>query len=173
MQQVERLAVANRLHKILRPFLLRRTKAEVLSHELKEKEEIVIRLPMSGPQRRMYRTVQQFRGLFYKDKKRQFSNPVMQLRKCCNHPYMFQREMYNLDDMMINLSGKFCFLHRLIPKMQRFGHRMLIFCQMTHLMDLLGEFFRMRDIDFHRLDGHVAKEQREEMINEFNSADSD
>merc|ERR1711981_814313 len=100
---------------------------------------------------------------------RMFSNPVMQLRKVSNHPYLFQRELYDLDEKMISLSGKFAFLDRLLPKMEKFGHRTLIFCQMVQLMDLLVEFFKIRQIEFFRIDGTVSNEQREEMINAFNA----
>ena len=37
---------------------------------------------------------------------------------------------------------------------------------MADVMDLLGEFFQMREIGFHRLDGTVPKEERERMISE-------
>ena len=44
---------------------------------------------------------------------------------------------------------------------------------MTHLMDLLQEYFRLRQVQYCRLDGSVANELREERIAMFNSDDTE
>jgi SNF2 family DNA or RNA helicase len=67
---------------------------------------------------------------------------MMQLRKICNHPYLFlkQNEYFPIDETVFRCSGKFELLDRIIPKLLHFKHRMLIFCQMTHVLDILEHF---------------------------------
>jgi len=57
-------------------------------------------------------------------------NLMMQLRKICNHPYLFL-ERYAINDNIFRVSGKFEILDRILPKLIKTGHRMLIFNQMT------------------------------------------
>merc|ERR1719232_1974127 len=79
-------------------------------------------------------------------------NTIMQLRKLCNHPFMFQhieeayaRHVGMPTDTVIGpdvfrASGKFELLDRIFPKMRASGHRILLFCQMTQLMTILEDF---------------------------------
>lgn len=102
-----------------------------------------------------------------------FSNVVMSLRQCANHPYLFQRQLYDIDHTLISISGKFCFLDRLLPKMKRFNHRTLLFCQMTMLLDIVEEYFRFRGVKYLRLDGNVKNEQRQERLEPFTDPNSE
>ncbi|KAJ0396477.1 hypothetical protein P43SY_004319 [Pythium insidiosum] len=51
------------------------------------------------------------------------SNVLMQLRKVCNHPYLFQTNGYPLDFDIVRSSGKFELLDRMLPKLKAAGHR--------------------------------------------------
>ena len=87
----ERMLVIQRLHKVMRPFLLRRVKKDVLG-QLPEKQEFVLRCDMSDLQRVLYHHMDQHSALLVPDKVRGttfLANRVMQLRKICNHPFMF------------------------------------------------------------------------------------
>jgi len=66
---------------------------------------------------------------------------VVQLRKICNHPYLFEQEGYNQDDNLVRASGKFALLDHILPKLKATGHRVLIFSQMTKLITVLEDFF--------------------------------
>ena len=90
MSDEERLMVMDRLHRAIDPFLLRRMKKNVLP-DLVKKEEIVIKIPISGMQSAIYQQLQKYGALRYKseDKRKPFNNILMQLRKCANHPYLF------------------------------------------------------------------------------------
>ena len=85
-------AVVKQLHKVLRPFLLRRVKADV-EHSLLPKKEINIYVGMTEMQRKWYRMILEkdidaVNGAGgKKEGKSRLQNIVMQLRKCCNHPY--------------------------------------------------------------------------------------
>mmetsp|Transcript_14862 Transcript_14862/g.10763 ORF Transcript_14862/g.10763 Transcript_14862/m.10763 type:complete len:83 (-) Transcript_14862:1157-1405(-) len=66
-------------------------------------------------------------------------NTVMQLRKICNHPYLFldYLEPSDMADNIYRSSGKFELLDRILPKLIRTGHKTLIFSQFTQVMDIL------------------------------------
>jgi SNF2 family DNA or RNA helicase len=80
-----------------------------------------------------------------KMEKKKLMNIMMQLRKICNHPYLFldynNEYLQHLDEKIFTKSGNFEFLDRIIPKLLFFNHKILIFSQMTHLMDLLELYF--------------------------------
>jgi SWI/SNF-related matrix-associated actin-dependent regulator of chromatin subfamily A member 5 len=85
--------VVSQLRKILQPFLLRRLKADV-EHSLKPKKEINLYVGMSEMQRKWYqklleKDIDAINGAVGKSGKTRLLNIVMQLRKCCNHPYLF------------------------------------------------------------------------------------
>ena len=101
-------------------------------------------------------------------------NLMMQLRKCCNHPYLFLNNYSDIvyHDYIFRSSGKFELLDRILPKLRAFNHRVLIFSQMTHLMDILQRYFEYRNVKHLRLDGSTKLEDRDERTTLFNKEDS-
>jgi len=99
---------------------------------------------------------------------RGLNNVLMQLRKCCNHPYLFRSDAYRIDETMIRCSGKFLLLDGMLPLFKAGGHRVLLFSQMTAAMDLLEEFFTFRGYSFLRLDGSTPADERERRVAQFN-----
>ena len=101
-------------------------------------------------------------------------NKLMQLRKACNHPFLFYSPEPatgpKYAKMLVEASGKFQLLDRLLPALLTQGHRILIFSQMTRMLDLLEDFLDFRQIGHLRIDGSVPQEDREERIELFNSA---
>ncbi|KAJ1608454.1 SWI/SNF related putative transcriptional regulator ATPase [Cryptosporidium canis] len=177
LSEEERLFVISRLHSILRPFLLRRVKSDVLQ-DLPEKKEYIIRMELTPWQRIVYDQIKQ-KAVHSMDlssgkiQYRSVSNTIMQLRKIVNHPYLFVEEYLIENDDIFRVSCKFEVLDRMLPKLIRFRHKVLIFCQMTQLMDILGDFLDYRGIDHHRLDGTMTIQERKEKMDEFNSPDSE
>ncbi|XP_015906861.2 probable global transcription activator SNF2L2 [Parasteatoda tepidariorum] len=192
LNEEETILIIRRLHKVLRPFLLRRLKKEVES-QLPEKVEYVVKCDMSALQRLLYRHMQT-KGVLLtdgseKDKKgkggaRTLMNSIMQLRKICNHPFMFQNieeayaEHLGLNTTVVqgpNLyraSGKFELLDRILPKLQKTGHRILLFCQMTTLMTIMEDYLNYRAYPYLRLDGTTKAEDRGHLLELFNGPDS-
>ena len=79
-----------------------------------------------------------------------------QLRKICNHPYLFKEDdQFPIDDNLWRASGKIELLDRMLPKLMAGGHRVLVFSQMTRLMDIMEDFLSFRGMRYLRLDGHV------------------
>ncbi len=105
----ESLLIIRRLHKVLRPFLLRRLKKEVES-QLPDKVEYVIKCEMSALQRVVYRHMQN-RGVMLTDGSEKgkggkggtkaLMNTIMQLRKICNHPFIY----HHIEDAFADHSG--------------------------------------------------------------------
>ena len=71
-------------------------------------------------------------------------NILMQLRKCVNHPYLFDGAEpgppYTTDEHIINNSGKLTVLDKLLPKLKEQGSRVLIFTQMTRILNILEDY---------------------------------
>jgi len=97
-------------------------------------------------------------------------NLMMQLRKVCNHPYLFfnYEEFPNYIENVFRVSGKFELLDRIIPKFIVTGHRMLIFSQMTQVMNILEMFFDYRGFRYLRLDGNTKDHERSDRMRIFN-----
>ena len=126
--------IVSQLHKVLRPFLLRRLKSDV-EKALPPKKETILKIGMSDVQRDQYRAllktdVDSVKGSTDRSK---LLNVVMQLRKCCNHPYLFQGvepgPPYITGDHIVTASGKMVLLDKLLPKLQSRQSRVLIFSQ--------------------------------------------
>ena len=90
-------------------------------------------------------------------------NMVMQLRKCCNHPYLFEGAgtPFMTGEHLVTTSGKLILLDKLLPKLQQRGSRVLIFSQMTRLLDVLEDYLMYRGYQYCRIggntDGQIAK----------------
>jgi SWI/SNF-related matrix-associated actin-dependent regulator of chromatin subfamily A member 5 len=104
------------------------------------------------------------------------ANIAMQLRKCCNHPYLFQgvedRTQDPLGVHVIDACGKLKLLDKLLSRLKQRGHRVLIFSQMTALLDVLEDVMAMRKYEFCRIDGNTSYEERDEYIQEYNRPNS-
>ncbi|CAL9192040.1 probable ATP-dependent DNA helicase CHR12 [Musa acuminata AAA Group] len=170
----EQLLIIRRLHQVIRPFLLRRKKDEVEKY-LPSKIQVILKCDLSAWQKAYYHQVTDIGrvGLESGIKSKSLQNLSMQLRKCCNHPYLFVGD-YNMwqKEQIVRASGKFELLDRLLPKLQRAGHRVLLFSQMTKLIDILEIYLQLYDFKYLRLDGSTKTEERGTLLKNFNAPDS-
>lgn len=111
----------------------------------------------------------------------------MQLRKCANHPYLF-RKMFNLftasfeitryaegiepepfemGEHLIESSGKLAILDQLLKYLNDGSHRVLIFSQMTHMLDILQDYLEFRGYSYQRLDGSIRGDDRFQAVETF------
>uniref|UniRef100_A0AAZ3QLF8 SWI/SNF related, matrix associated, actin dependent regulator of chromatin, subfamily a, member 4 n=1 Tax=Oncorhynchus tshawytscha TaxID=74940 RepID=A0AAZ3QLF8_ONCTS len=174
LNEEETILIIRRLHKVLRPFLLRRLKKEVEA-QLPEKVEYVIKCDMSA------------KGVLLTDfliilqgGTKTLMNTIMQLRKICNHPYMFQQIEESFSEHLgfsggivsgldlYRASGKFEVLDRILPKLRATNHKVLLFCQMTSLMTIMEDYFAYRNFKHLRLDGTTKAEDRGMLLKAFN-----
>ena len=84
-----------------------------------------------------------------KEGKTRLLNIVMQLRKCCNHPYLFDGAEpgppYTTDEHLVDNAGKMQVLDKLLKSMKEKGSRVLIFSQMSRVLDILEDYCMFRD----------------------------
>jgi ATP-dependent helicase STH1/SNF2 len=183
LTEEEQILVIRRLHKVLRPFLLRRLKKDV-EKDLPDKTEKVIKCKFSALQTKLYKQMVTHNKIAVSDGQggklaaRGLSNMIMQLRKLCNHPFVFG-EVENVmnplnisNDNLWRTAGKFELLDRILPKYQATGHRVLMFFQMTAIMDIMEDYLRYKQMEYMRLDGTTKSDERSDLLREFNAPDS-
>lgn len=121
-------------------------------------------------------------------------NIQMELRKVCNHPCLLdgvehreqdrqfkelleqgefegktpgeQQQMIN-EKLYVMSSGKMVLMDKLLPKLRKEGHKILIFSQMVRMLDLIGEYCDFRNYPYERLDGRVRGTERQKSIDRF------
>ncbi|XP_063940291.1 ISWI chromatin-remodeling complex ATPase CHR11-like [Daucus carota subsp. sativus] len=170
--------VVQQLHKVLRPFLLRRLKSDV-EKGLPPKKETLLKVGMSQMQKQYYK------ALLQKDlevvnaggERKRLLNIAMQLRKCCNHPYLFRGAEpgppYTTGDHLVKNSGKMVLLDKLLPKLKERDSRVLIFSQMTRLLDILEDYLMYRGYLYCRIDGNTGGDDRDASVDAFNKPGSE
>lgn len=178
LRDEEQLIVMQRLHAVMKPFLLRRVKEDVMS-ELPKKEEWLVSCPLSGPQRELYLYIQQ--SSRENATSMQFNNVMVQLRKTSNHPLLFREyledsQVYEGLQDVVGLSGKFWMMDQILARLKTLGSRVLVFFQWTKTMDLFESYLSLKKQrhyrDYMRLDGGTCSSDRIAMIDKFNEDDS-
>lgn len=160
-----------RLHDILKPFLLRRIKRDV-DKTIAPKEETIIEVELTTIQKKYYRAIleRSFDNLVQGSKSRSalpsLLNIMMQLRKCCNHPYLLrgveETEIgvpvdenkpgaLSTTSALIESSGKLVLIDKLLPRLKEEGHKLLIFSQMVRVIDILQEYLSARYVSSYLL----------------------
>ena len=168
--------IIHKLQKILGPFILRRTKAQV-EKELPPKTEIYMEVALTEMQRKMYKDLL-VRGMIdnARGNSTSYMNILCQLRKVCNHPYLFQGiedlEAPLFGDHLIDSAGKMKVLDKLLPKLFSLGNKVIIFSQMKRMIDILEDYMQMREYAYCRIDGSTDYDERQMQMEEFNLPES-
>merc|ERR1711892_911274 len=140
-------SLVKRLHGVLKPFLLRRLKIDV-EKSLLPKKEVKIFIGLSKMQRDWYtrilmKDIDIVNGAG-KTEKTRLQNILMQLRKCTNLPYLFDGAEpgppYTTDQHIVDNAGKMRVLDKLLEKLKANGDRVLIFSQMTTVLDIVEDY---------------------------------
>lgn len=113
------------LHRILKPFLLRRIKKDV-EKTLPPKVEIHVTVGITEHQKKIYRDLLK-KGMLEKGNSvTHYKNILIQLRKVCDHPYLFENQepedSENLGDKIVEASGKMIFLDKLLKRTMADGN---------------------------------------------------
>ncbi|KAK8276259.1 hypothetical protein V6Z12_D10G187200 [Gossypium hirsutum] len=179
LSEEENLLIINRLHQVLRPFVLRRLKHKV-ENQLPEKIERLVRCEASAYQKLLMKRVEENLGAIGNSKARSVHNSVMELRNICNHPYLSQLHVEEVDNLIpqhylppiIRLCGKLEMLDRILPKLKATDHRVLFFSTMTRLLDVMEDYLTFKQYRYLRLDGHTSGNDRGALIEKFNQQGS-
>ncbi|XP_069466380.1 chromodomain-helicase-DNA-binding protein 5 isoform X2 [Ambystoma mexicanum] len=170
-----------KLHDLLGPHMLRRLKADVFKN-MPAKTELIVRVELSQMQKKYYKFIltRNFEALNSKGGGNQVSllNIMMDLKKCCNHPYLFPVAAVEAPVLsngsydgssLVKSSGKLMLLQKMLKKLKDEGHRVLIFSQMTKMLDLLEDFLEYEGYKYERIDGGITGGLRQEAIDRFNA----
>uniref|UniRef100_A0AAR2M6Q6 Chromodomain helicase DNA binding protein 9 n=1 Tax=Pygocentrus nattereri TaxID=42514 RepID=A0AAR2M6Q6_PYGNA len=182
-----------KLQAILKPMMLRRLKEDV-EKKLAPKEETIIEVELTNIQKKYYRAILEKNFSFLAKGVGQANvpnlvNTMMELRKCCNHPYLIKgAEEKILEDFrevcspsapdfhlqaMVQSAGKLVLIDKLLPKMKAGGHKVLIFSQMVRCLDILEDYLIQKRYLYERIDGRVRGNLRQAAIDRFSKPDSD
>jgi len=102
-------------------------------------------------------------------------NAMMDMRKAVNHPYLIEYPVtedgmfYDSGPDLIDICGKMAVLDQMVEQLLKDGHKILIFSQMTKMLDILGDYLNMKKWKFSRLDGSMNFLDRQANIDKFNT----
>nr|XP_020460157.1 chromodomain-helicase-DNA-binding protein 8-like isoform X2 [Monopterus albus] len=183
-----------KLQAILKPMMLRRLKEDV-EKNLAPKQETIIEVELTDVQKKYYRAILERNfsflslGASSNSNVPNLLNTMMELRKCCNHPYLINgaeekivaelREVYDplAPDFhlqaLIRSAGKLVLLDKLLPRLKAGGHKVLIFSQMVRCLDILEDYLINKRYLYERIDGRVRGNLRQAAIDRFSKPDSD
>jgi len=176
--------IVTKLHEILRPFLLRRVKMDVLK-EMPPKKEIVVYAGMSQLQRGyaaniangVLREELMKSGIEGANMTSQI-NTLMNHRKNSNHPFLFGEPIDPASGkhvgtafpaLLIRASGKFNLLDRMLTRLFKAKHQVLIFSQMTEVLSIIEDYLVYRNWKYCRIDGSTKIDDRQRQMDLFNA----
>jgi len=174
----------SKLHEILRPFLLRRIKKDVLK-DMPPKKEVVVYAGMSklqigyaelierGTLRQALidQGIEQGRSLTQ-------TNPQMNHRKNSNHPFLFGEPVDSATGvlvgtahphLLVRASGKFALLDRILSRLFQDKHQVLIFSQMTAVLNVIEDYLHWKQWKYCRIDGSTNIDERQKQMDVFNA----
>ena len=184
-----------KLQAILKPLMLRRMKEDV-EKSLKPKEETIVEVELTNMQKKYYRGILEknfsflAKGSTYANTPN-LMNTMMELRKCCIHPYLLngaedqiqmdyrnrKDDFADEDDLyfkaLTNSSGKMVLLDKLLPRLKASGNRVLIFSQMVKMLDILEDYLIRKQYPYERIDGRIRGNLRQAAIDRYCRPDSD
>lgn len=161
-----------RLQKMIRPFVLRRLKKDVLK-DLPDKLEKNYYAKMEGEQRKLYDAhVKRMQLMLDKQSEEEFKSSKIQIlseltrlrQLCCSPELIF--------DEYKGGSAKSDLCIDLIKNAVSGGHKILLFSQFTSMLSILEERMKAEKISFYTLTGSVNKEKRARMVEDFNNDDT-
>ena len=165
---------SQRLRSLIAPFILRRTKANVLV-ELPDKQIQTVYCKMNTIQEKMYMnivdSIKKDIAVDEEEEKKDISYmnvlaALTKLRQICNHPSLVD------DDIKqdIDLSGKIEAFHEIVKDAVENGKKILVFSQFVGMLKLLQKVLEDLEIKFEYMDGSTKKRQKH--INNFNENSS-
>ncbi len=158
------------LNAMLDPFILRRTKEEVLK-DLPDLSEYIVYSEMSADQSKIYEEEKSIArnhllGIGPEDRtyKIHVFNMLLRLRKLCNHASLI-KDGPEFD------SGKFKDVTAFISNVVKSGNHALVFSSFIGQLDLYVDYCKSQEINYELLTGATKTHEREAAIDRFNSSD--
>ncbi|KAI8946961.1 PHD/FYVE-zinc-finger like domain-containing protein [Xylaria longipes] len=176
------------LHSLIRPYFLRRTKAQVLKF-LPPMAQIILPVTMTVVQEKLSKSImarnpELIRAIISKSRlkageRKSMSNILSDLRQLLCHPFCFNGEiedktvdMAQMHRNLIEASPKLLLFELMLPKLKERGHRVLIFSQYLHSLTILEDFLTGLDMPYARIDGTLSALEKQKRIDAFNAPES-
>lgn len=189
---------AKRMQFILRPFVLRRTKADI-DLSLPPKCQVILRVRLGDQEKKLYNSI---KNSDEESSLPKMNNTLMQLRKVCCHPFLvvgqnpfsdllheraiadwLKEERSRYHDALLASGSKLRMLRDMLVSLRRDGHRVLIFSQFTSVLDVIEDFLFMHNtlheedstiatLTNCRLDGSNSREEKGDIVASFSSVNS-
>jgi SNF2 family DNA or RNA helicase len=166
------LGLRTNLTQLLQTFLLRRMKHDV-EGSVPGRSEVLLFAELTPLQHFYYKAILMKNiDAFADPVARRLANILMQLRKCVNHPYLFdgvEPEPFEMGEHLVRASAKMILLDQLLAHLIKHKHKVLIFSQMTRMLDIVQDYLAFRNYTYERLDGSVRGEERFQAVNNFST----
>jgi SNF2 family DNA or RNA helicase len=160
-----------RLKKLIRPFILRRIKSQVLE-ELPSRTEVTLEVGMGDEELHFYEALRQNaleqleRTTDNRGRHLQVLTEIMKLRQACCNPRLITA------DTAIG-SSKLALFSSLIEDLIRGQHKVLVFSQFIGHLNIIREYLDKRKITYQYLDGSTSSKHRKERVEAFQSGEGD
>ncbi|KAJ3257872.1 Chromodomain-helicase-DNA-binding protein 1-like [Boothiomyces macroporosus] len=154
--------------KLVDPLILRRTKERVL--DLPDISESIVYTPLTKLQKKVYLSMLSKDYSLFEKKAAGVHNLLVQLQKCSNHPYLFpgvEPEPFTQGEHLVDASGKLLVLDGILQYLKEKDRKVLIFSQMTKMLDIVQDYLDIRGYDYERLDGSIRGEDRNQSVQTF------
>ena len=177
------------LHQMIRPYFLRRTKAQVLKF-LPSMAQVILPVTMSVLQEKLSRSImsrnpQLIKAIISRSKvkageRKSLNNILMELRRCLCHPFIFSDDVEDrtvtdparIQANMVEASGKLLLLNVMLPKLKERGHRVLIFSQFLMSLTIIEDFLTGLGLAHARIDGSISALEKQKRIDAYNAPNS-
>jgi SNF2 family DNA or RNA helicase len=160
-----------RLKKLIRPFILRRIKSQVLE-ELPSRTEVTLEVALSDEELHFYEALRQNaleqleRAADNRGRHLQVLTEIMKLRQACCNPRLIAA------DTTIG-SSKLSLFSSLIEELISGRHKVLVFSQFIGHLNIIREYLDKREITYQYLDGSTSSKHRKERVEAFQSGEGD
>ena len=166
-------AKKNHLKKMITPFILRRTKRQVLD-DLPEKTEIVLNVDFSDEERVFYEALrlQALENIENPNDNEKAGKHVKilaeinKLRQACCHPKLAQK------DSTLG-SSKLVIFEKIIDELRENNHRVLVFSQFISYLKMVEEVLKNNKITYQYLDGSTPLKDRDKRVKAFQAGEGE
>lgn len=165
--------IINELNKLIKPFILRRKKKDVIK-ELPDKIEKNLMVTMEEEQKKIYKSYANYaveliekrvKDYEFRNSKIEILAYITKLRQLCLDPSVIM-------DNYTGVSAKIEALVELLQQSIEEGHRILIFSQFTSVLKNIGKRIAAESISYSYLDGSISSEKRMDMVSSFNEGEN-
>ncbi|MDF2673441.1 MAG: helicase [Clostridiales bacterium] len=165
--------ILEELNKLIKPFVLRRMKRDVIL-ELPDKIEKKLMVALEDEQKKVYGTYvkhvvdiieNRVKQDEFKKSKIEILSYITKLRQLCLDPSVLMNEY-------AGGSGKMEALVELLQRGIEEGHRILVFSQFTSVLKNIGKRIAKEGITFNYLDGSISSQNRMSLVNAFNEGEN-